>query len=913
MDEIESASTVTAPRAGSGALLAALRRADASRPALIAALLVACAYAVRVQPLDVTCLAAAARVLSAGAGWSELERNYSHAHGRPCEVSPGFAARKKELAARLAARAAELDAAPGPLPARLARFMREHDAATIELHRQPATDWKYLDPYSFYQASPALDVPILWLLERSGLSEVHPGLWTIASVWAGFLALVVLTRRATGSALAGLAAVALVPASLVLIPQCRWGLSFLPTVTIILAAVELATPAPAGGCRAGRARWLLAAREVAALAVLAAQAVLMLFVWPSLHRMESLIAAGLVVVSGLAARSPRVVARGLVAVALVVAATLPYQRYAMTLWEPLTTWNHAANASFVPVSGFWGISERPSPYGLPPCDTGFTLAFHHDPFISRHAFNLAVHHSLRTWGVDFLADLARNHPLEVPRILARRLFTQVAFFRECSFGLFAGPHGSAALTLALLAVLVTFGLALLPLASPAAAGRAWPIAGVVLWNLFGVHTLFTVIHLHSDYLSPGVFLSLCMLPAMLGALARAAAGALAVDRPRSRTRTAAAVLAAVAAILVLPALVREARREAHAFRAWFAIHSPLNAPFHLEPPRALLADLDALAALGGVEPGAAEMHAAWCLFAYLERLDGYRANHRRMNREGEHDWDAYRRELAAGILERYRQALDRGAANPHFASHAMLIGDPDWPQVYRRALDRWPDHPYAAYMADRLSGAGTLAPGERRHYARLSEDQIGRDLARTSRVRPGHVPEPVPAAPPRAALERTPEGVRYALAPGESLVLPDVPVLCSDRLAVAIYARVESGTAEASLHGTPGAGLLSTGPLRPDDERAYRILAPSDGAAWTGVECAAVHLAAGARGATVVVRDLYPLNENPRFFRSGSLVAPAAAREARRAEAARRAAPRSVPDLFRALIPGIGVGAANGR
>lgn len=109
-----------------------------------------------------------------------------------------------------------------------------------------------------------------------------------------------------------------------------------------------------------------------------------------------------------------------------------------------------------------------------------------------------------------------------------------------------------------------------------------------------------------------------------------------------------------------------------------------------------------------------------------------------------------------------------------------------------------------------------------------------------------------------------------ALLPGEIARVEPVHTLGTDRLTIGVYLKVTEGQLTVQLADQPGATLSENPVLTTADAPAYR--------AWHFVNLAAhransrqattaLELRAGPQGARFIIRDLYPVIENPRWYR----------------------------------------------
>ena len=123
-------------------------------------------------------------------------------------------------------------------------------------------------------------------------------------------------------------------------------------------------------------------------------------------------------------------------------------------------------------------------------------------------------------------------------------------------------------------------------------------------------------------------------------------------------------------------------------------------------------------------------------------------------------------------------------------------------------------------------------------------------------------------------VARTADGRTVTARPGEVVSIESFPTYGTDRLALGLYLQVLDGEVRGSLVDAYGSYPTDPPVMTPGDNFPYRAWAfdrldgrPADRAGGPDDRRAHVELVAGPAGARVVIRDLYPLVENPRWFR----------------------------------------------
>jgi hypothetical protein len=259
------------------------------------------------------------------------------------------------------------------------------------------------------------------------------------------------------------------------------------------------------------------------------------------------------------------------------------------------------------------------------------------------------------------------------------------------------------------------------------------------------------------------------------------------------------------------------------------------------------------------------MYGAWVLFGYLERSPSY------AELTGQSIDVAHVKRL---MFQLYRRALAEGPENPHFYVYARYFDDPDWPAVYEEALRRFPDHPYRVMMSWALATSGTPVLSEEvRARGRAVYDRSVRETLRESEsYRPGFRPLPVVTA--TSPVTTTADGRTITARPGEVVSIESFPTYGTDRLALGLYLHVLDGEVRGRLVEAHGSHPTDPPVMTPGDNFPYRAWTfdhldgrPLDRAGGPDDRRARLELVAGPAGARFVTRDLYPLVENPRWFR----------------------------------------------
>ncbi len=253
------------------------------------------------------------------------------------------------------------------------------------------------------------------------------------------------------------------------------------------------------------------------------------------------------------------------------------------------------------------------------------------------------------------------------------------------------------------------------------------------------------------------------------------------------------------------------------------------------------------------------MYAAWIFWVYN--------NQNAVNRRGPaRDDPAAQEQLkseAQAYMERaYRAALTAAPDNPNFASYAFMINAPDWPDIFRRAINKWPAYHHTPYMAyHMIFQAKTSTPEERTRFIQIYEDGMGRTLATSASDRPGYQWRPTVIPLPASASASTGTSVvahgELSLQTGDSVLLDPIAIRGAPKMRIGLYIYVPQGQVQTMAVDASGAVIPSCSQFTSShfDALHYRYVE------CTGIErTESVRLRVTAAQPTrLVIRDYYPL------------------------------------------------------
>ncbi len=813
----------------------------------------------QLSPIDTQTVLSAASEYVRTTGFGPYDRLvYSHAHRRPFEVCEGADARHAELLERVQQARPGIEASSPYLPVQLFHLIRTFNRETQSFYTTECpTNWSYFYSYVDYQSGLMKVAPSIWVIDALHRSEIYIIVILIFGSWVGIFSLFWLTKRLTGSVLIGFASVGALWFGIWFagpILHLDFRLNLFNTFTLVAAAQFL--------CDLPRQerRWRMWAMELAGALVFAVGALLLIFPRLPSTRLDATALIACMLVVAVIRWNADVLRRTVLVFLLVSAVQWPYREYSASLLAPVAPVNTAEAGEYKTVNAAMFLDERPGHFGNFILDYNFTWIFDADYYLLQLSPVQALHHGYPAWGRKFLTETALHHFSEFPKSWLGRFVAQIIYHREFSYQHYRDHAQRGTIVLWIGTALIFFVVA-----RGRATVSALPLIGLVMWEVFGLHTFLALMHVHSIYLLKGVPMLWVAIPSLVY-LAGREARAMYQKPPRwswpvERRRKMLAWAACALGVLAVLWGQREVRKEIHVTRIWRAVHAGQYYPEAYLSPDALVREVDAIRAIGGEDPGTVTMYGAWALFGYLERLGAYNTLMK------ENIQPEYVKQL---MLQHYERAMQEAPDNPHFYPYARYFAVPNRLERFREGLRRFPDHPYATMMNFFVAiEDSSLQYEERLGYYVAYDNAIRRQLREYPQYRLGFVEEPVidSFGPP----VKTDEGQAVTLLPGEIARIGRFRTYGSDRLALGVYLKVTQGTLlPPALAGQPGARIVENGPVTPSSPAAYRAWHFRDLSAdqLSAAEMeTSLQVQAGPQGARFIVRDLYPLVENPRWFR----------------------------------------------
>jgi hypothetical protein len=812
---------------------------------------------------------------------------FSELHEQPFGWCGSYYAQRDEALATVRARAKDLADAS---PMAVLRFARDYDA-TMSAHYEEdcRTPWLPYQNAANFQKVFTWDYPLYFIVSQFRVTEIRLALAQIFAGWLGVIGLCVLSVYFWRSPLAPIAGLALtswllkqafvrgfalalpgMPPTVVVDPG-----HLFPVLTVLLI-LGMLRPAMRRDS-APSATWI---SIVLALGY-GLHTMLYYVIDPPVARTFALIGLLYVGVVGLVFRRWQVVGSAALAAAVQFALDAAFRRPGQEIYSAVTMANHLTSEAYTNIMVYMGFFERPSPFGLFYMDEIFGWIIDQDPVLLRAAPFMAVHHSFAQIGRTMVREALATQPLMVLDAVFRRVLIQI-FYR---------PLWST-WTLKVDWVYTSTLLSIFAINASAWRRRALllaitPITLCLLVNQFAVNTVMTLVHTHARWNQIGVMLMFAVAPLYLVVAVKLLSTARwrrpdwhlpSLRLPPFRFAAAMLTLALFGWLAVFS--VKTLKQEREYVRAWMTLHQP--PPEGIDIDR-IVGTLDTIRAGTGDRHGEIAMWTASVLKMYLGRSVTVSPDRRTQLGQLRHHY--------------YDLALAAAPGNPHFVYAARFLQIEDWEPYLLRGLEKFPTAVYAPGAASALLYDGRNLPEPvRDSVARRSEVLTAGALLNGADRIPGFlaVPEMVQSAFGAVTARKITHpdgrgGLVLTMAPGAVAFLSDRPTYGSPATRLVAYVDLQEGTVEPGLAvGAPGRERTpvpaTARVIGKESQRLagrYQFFAAAQQPAATTF---GLWLRAGAIGATVEVRDYYPIVDYPsHYYRSGLMdrVRRRAAREGR--------------------------------
>jgi hypothetical protein len=837
-----------------------------SRPASwLCALLIGVWLAWSVQPVTVEKL----RLRTEGLQFSYADI-YSELHEQPFAWCDSYYPQREEALTSVRLRARDLR------PSDVLTFVRDYDA-TMSAHYEEdcRIPWHaYSNPANFQKVF-TQDYPLFYLISELRLTEVRLALLQFVAAWMGLAAVALLAVYFWRSPVAPVAALlltswiakqAFVRQAVVAVPGAgtlgviRPDFLF-PAVTILLI-LAMMQPILKRGAAATPA-WII----VPLALTYAVHTLLYYAIDPPVARLFALIGLAYVGAVGLGHRRWQVVGTAALAAALQLWFDHAFARPGLQIYSAVTLANHLASEAYTNLMVYMGFFERPSPFGLFYMDEIFGWIIDQDPVLVHAGPFMAVHHSYAEIGRTMVRQAITTEPLMVLDAVFRRVLIQMFYRPLWSFWTLTIDWVYTSTLLSMFAVnLWAWRRRALFLAIT-------PITLCLLVNQFAVNTVITLVHTHNRWNNLGVMLMFAVAPLYLFVAVRLVWSTTwrwphwRLSVLRSHPYRVGGVVLVLGLLAWLASFsFKTLKQEREFVRVWMTLHQP--------PPEGIDIDhvvgtLETIRTGSGDRNGEIAMWTATILKMYLGRSATVSPE---------------RRTQLGRLQHRYFDlALAAAPGNPHFIYAAWFLQIEDWESYLLRGLEKFPTAVYAPGAASALLYYGRNLPEPvRESVARRSEALTAGALSDGPDRIPGFlaVPEMVQSAFGAVTARKIAHpdgrgGLLLTMAPGAVAFLSDRPTHGSPATRLVSYVDLQEGTVEPGLAvGGPGRErTLAPETARVIGKESQRLAGRYQFFAAAEQPTAATFgmwLRAGANGATVEVRDYYPIVEYPNhYYRSG--------------------------------------------
>jgi hypothetical protein len=846
-------------------VLAAISR----RVSWLCALLIGAWVAWSAQPLTVATLLD--RTAALEFSYPDL---YSELHEQPFAYCDAFSARRQETLSVVRARAKAL-AASAPLA--VLTVVRDYDAEMGAQYEEDCpSGWRPYHNSARFQAVFAQDYPLYYAITVLRLTEIRLALLQMVAGWLGVVAIALLSAYFWRSPLAPIAAlivtswlmsrgfatmyaIALPGTPLVTVTQqCLF-----PAVTVVLIIAMIRPVSTRAAAPAGL--WITAGLAL----VYGVHAMVYYVIDPPVARMFVTLGLLYVGLVGVVGRRWQVAAGAVMAAAVQLALDGVFRGPSHEIYAAVSRADHLASEAYRNVMIYMGLFERPTPFGLFYMDEIFGWVVAQDPVLARVAPFLAVHQSYAYTGSTMVWHAILTQPLTVIDAMFRRLLIQIVYptvwhnWTMTFDRVYAG-------TLASMVAVNLWAWKRRPLFL-----AITPITLCLLLNLLAANTVMTMVHTNSRWSLLGVLWMFAVAPVYLFAGVtllssigwtwpnwRMADGLSAIGR--RPIRAAGIALGLAASVVTFRMTVTTLEEEREFVRIWMHVHQP--------PPTGIdiagvLATLDAMRATTGDRQGELAMWAASILTMYEARNPAIALDQRTT--------------IAERRRAYYRAALTLAPGNQHFLFAARFLQIADWQTYLLEGLRRFPDSVHAPGAAASVKYFGSdLSAADRAMVHGRYEILTSRFLASADGRIPGFEHLPTAAQTLAGSVAARPAGhrggrpgLRLTMGPGAVALLPRARTLESSSMRLFSYVDLQHGDAESALAVEGERGnlrLIPAGRITATSQLVDGRYQVFEGQAGEKETAFALWLKAGAGGATVEVRDYYPMLDYPKhYYRSG--------------------------------------------
>ncbi|QPJ65266.1 MAG: hypothetical protein G3M78_07645 [Candidatus Nitrohelix vancouverensis] len=726
-------------------------------------------------------------------------------------------------------------------------------------------EWEFTTNTTYVIRWASQVIPVAWILSETNFSHVHIGLILLVILFISPVFVFLVVRNLSASTLLGLVSFAF------LYKTQLFHITLYGALTMLLGQI-LFNPNS----------WFNSLKKYKRVMIEASLGILFgihtlayLFILPVHHKMNATLVLALLLLIGIFKLNKLLVVRALFAGLCLSIATHSFTAYGENLYKPISAVNAVKNTGLAYIGLFSGIGERYNHYGMIHSDFGHYRSYEYDQYLKTHAWSLINHQTISQFGKDSMVDIAQNRPGDYFEGLWKRMYALVRFQDQLNNEMSDLPKGglNPYLPLFYFGLALVLSLSLYLLAFPFSWVVCMPPMAIAFYEYFGISSSLFMIHQHGRYYIPGMLFLILLIPGLLGFLLRNRNKLACFRAPEfSRTGFVAASAIIVSLLVSTPYFIKESKKEDPVFRIWYyLLHTHKTTP-DIANPEWLRSQIETIRTLGNNEPGSVELFGAWSLHLWsIWRYDTSLPEHWRPRGIPNETFDEYRKKADALKVAYFRHAIKKAPDNPYYPAYAYTLGDPEWPIVFDKALDKFPDHPFAANMAHMLIHATShdqFSPGHVKKWARQMEEGYRRLFRKTENMRPGFRKIPGFDKPP-TDVSHSDFGLLIKLNPGETIELNPSYTYYAPELKIGIFADLGRGELKTEVVFPDGSTCKNSGiEMKRDDLYKYRILNCSNTEGWGKL---AVRIKAGDTPASFLLRDYYPMIEKPRI--TGKLAA----------------------------------------
>lgn len=823
-------------------------------------------------PFSSTVLTENIRALHFGNFGYQMNQVYAILHGRPTETCKSFNDLHRETFEKMESSVKEYSSRNSEV-SNVFYFIGTYDKGLKDLFLGSSDQncWKDWDYWGYFQSHYGRDVPFVMLFEDFGLSTVHYILFNHIMVWIGFFSVYLIALHFSRSAFLGFLLFLL---NLAVFSIFSYGAGLSASIAAVYLSIYVLLHFSRKNLyRKGR-HFQGAVQSGILILLFIVQLYHNNTIYPFVHKVNaSFVLIGLLAVSILTL-DKRVFLRFILLCTVFYSFNFFYNRKAEKNFAQITFYNQAASEGFSVMSPLIGLFERPNPAGFPPSDLIFPRIMNYDYYLSLHATFLITNQSSAYIGREYLKQVLKESPLSYPEAALARFLIQTFFpakiyseFRIETFSVYSE------IVLLLTGTGVFFLSLVMMLLNLRSVRKVFPILLFTVWHYYGISVILYYLHNHNLYHISGKIMIFTFSPLLLFQLLQFRKKTFVKIRNiysliRSQKRLKySAVCLLLAFLFLIPGLNWLLKKEFLSLRLWSNVHIfNYNESLmkNLETPDELYSYLDKFKEQGVYEKGTTEMYLAWILHTFCHHSKVYRIFPARPGETNlEETRELYRKRSEELYLQLYSDALKNAPNNHHFPSYALMFGHPDWKEIFRKAISKWPDDPYVPYMAQNLYLSSDTEL-EKRISAAVYEESMKKFLKKSAKERKGY--SALPELRKEGVLIQSVlmDGISAGSGRSEEYKSGEIRNFNSPRFKIGFYLNVTKGILKYSVKDRYGNTVknCSQDTADPSNIYHYRIIDCKD---MENTDSVYLSLHTGDAETAFLFRDFYPMFTILRF------------------------------------------------